>query len=356
MKPGQVIVPLMVALALGGCSQEAPEEVPPRPVLSMLAEPKEARAIGFTGTVEARYSADLGFQVLGRIASRDVEVGDIVRKGQELARLDATELELAVSKAKADLESATAKLDFARLNEERQRKLLETNTSTRERLEEAIEASAAARAGVLQLQALLRKAEEQRGYATLRAETAGVVSAVAAESGQVVAAGQPVVTVARLEARDAVVDIPDGQVEGAAKGAVFAAVLQANPDLRVSGTVREIAPQADATTRTRRVKIALQDPPDAFRLGSMVTATPATDGKKTLWLPQSAIGQKAEGSFVWVVDAAQKTVNRKTVIVRPALGGVEVLDGIRAGERVVTAGVNALEENQAVRIIEETSP
>lgn len=346
----------MLALALAGCSEEKKAEVPARPVLSMVAKARAVKTFGFTGTVEAKFSADLGFQVLGRIVSRDVQVGDVVRKGQELARLDAAELDLAVGKAEADLESARAKLDLARLNEQRQSKLLDTNASTREQLEEAMQGRAAAEAGVLQLRAVLAKAEEQAGYAVLRAESDGVVSAVSSEVGQVVAAGQPVVTVARLEARDAVVDIPDSYGDLIGPGTGFDVALQANPDLRVRGTVRETAPQADAATRTRRIKIELQDPPSTFRLGSMVTATPLGSADHSIWLPQSAIGGEKGSEFVWIVDPASHAVARKSVKVRPSPGGgVDVIDGVSEGQHVVTAGVNSLKEAQSVRFIDEKS-
>ena len=347
----------LLALALAGCSEEKKsEEVPARPVLSMVAKTRTVKTFGFTGTVEAKFSADLGFQVLGRIVSRDVHVGDVVAKGQELARLDAAELDLAVGKAEADLNSARAKLDLARLNEQRQQKLLETNASTKEQLEEAVQGREAAEAGVLQLKAVLAKAEEQAGYATLKAESDGVVSAVSAEVGQVVAAGQPVVTIARLEARDAVVDIPDSYGDLIGPGTGFDVSLQANPDLHVKGVVRETAPQADAATRTRRIKIELQSPPATFRLGSMVTATPASSADHSIWLPESAVGGEKGQEFVWIVDPDKHTVARKTVKVRPSSGGgVDVLDGLSEGEHVVTAGVNSLKEAQSVRFIDEKS-
>ncbi|KQW27225.1 hypothetical protein ASE36_19985 [Rhizobium sp. Root274] len=353
-----IILPLMlIATVLSSCSEEAPEAAEPvRPVLFVVAEPRAAVIAGFTGTVEAKFSADLGFQVLGRITARHVNVGDLVKKGQVLANLDSTALQLSVKQADADLASAVAKLDLARVNEQRQKTLVASNASTREQLDEAVQSREAAEATVVQLQASLDKVREQLSYATLTADTDGVVSAVSAEVGQVVSAGTTVVTVARLEARDAVVDIPDRYDALTTIGTPFEITLQANPAQKVRGTVRETAPQADAATRSRRTKIALDAPPDSYRLGSTVSASPVAGTDDHLWLPQSAVGGSAETPFVWVIDADKHIVSKRTVEVKPSSGGgFDVISGISRGDRIVSAGVNSLTDNQPIRISNENS-
>lgn len=352
----RILIPLALMTAgLSACSQEeAAKETPVRPVLSIIAAPRAPASSGFTGTVEAKFSTDLGFQVLGRITARHVNVGDLVREGQVLADLDATSLQLAVNQAQADLASAEAKLDLAKVNEQRQKTLVQSAAGTREQLEEALQLREAADATVQQLQASLSKVEEQLSYASLRANSDGVVSAVAAEVGQVVSAGQTVMTIARLDARDAVVDIPDSYATLTAIGSAFEIYLQAEPETKVIGTVREASPQADAATRTRRTKIALQSPPEGFRLGSTVTAAPVLPNDGSIWLPQTAVGGKDGEAFVWVVDTNTRTVSRRTVTTRPSFnGGIEVLSGLEKGERVVTAGVNSLADNQSVRFADE---
>lgn len=347
---------MLMAAALAACN-EAPgaAEAPVRPVLTTVASASHADAIGFTGAVEAAFSADLGFRVLGRITARNVNVGDLVRKGQVLATLDDSSLRLAVDKARADLASATAKLDLAKVTEERQKKLLATNATTKESAEESVQSREAAEASVQQLQADLTKAQEQLSYAELTSETDGVVSAVSGEVGQVVSAGQTVLTIAGLGARDAVVDISDSYDALTAIGTPFVVTLQANPAIKVKGKVRETAPQADAATRSLRTKIALDSPPSTFRLGSTVTATPDQPVRDRIWLPQSAVGGKDGGQFVWVVDPATKKVSTRTVTSEAAAnGGVYILSGLESGERVVTAGVNSLSNDQTVRIAGET--
>lgn len=345
---------LAAGLALTSCTEEQEPPPPVRPVLFTTVKPRELTTLGFTGTVEAKLSTDLGFQVLGRIVSRNINVGDVVHKGQELAKLDATALQLAVTKAEADLASSRAKLDLARVNEQRQSTLLQTNATTKERVEEAVQSRAASEASVLQLEADLTKAQEQLGYATLIAQTDGVVSSLAAEVGQVVAAGQTVATIARLDAKDAVIDIPESYGDLTRIGSTFLVSLQADPEIKVKGQVREAAPQADAATRTRRTKIALETAPESYRLGSTVTATPMEEIKAALWLPSRAVGEKDGATFVWVIDPQGKKVVRRLVGIQPsATGGVNVTQGLQEGERVVTAGVNSLTDNQPVRFAEE---
>ncbi|MGF0540433.1 efflux RND transporter periplasmic adaptor subunit [Agrobacterium sp. ES01] len=355
MKSGIVLPIVIMAAALSACSQEKAAEEPVRPVLSMIAEPREPTTFGFAGTVEAKFSTDLSFQVLGRIIARDVTVGDLVKKGQVLARLDPTALQLAVNQAEADLASAVAKLDFARTNEERQEKLFAAKASTKEQLEEAIQSREAAKASTEQLQASLSKAREQFGYAVLKAESDGVVSSVSAQVGEVVSAGETVMTIARLEARDAVVDIPDSYSKLTAIGMPYEVALEASSGTRVRGIVRETSPQSDAATRTRRTKIALEAAPASYRLGSTVTAFPVSPSDGHIWLPLSAVGGDQDEHFVWVVDMDAKTVEKRTVTIRPsATDGVDVLSGLTEGERVVTAGVHSLTENQPVKIPDET--
>lgn len=346
---------ILIAMALSACEQsQTTAEAPVRPVLSMIAEVRHPETVGFTGTVEAAYSADLGFRVLGRITARNVNVGDVVRKGQVLATIDSSSLQLAVDKAKADLASEEAKLDLAKVTEQRQQKLLATNATTKESFEDAQQSREASEASVKQLQADLTIAQEQLSYAELTSDVDGVVSAVSGEVGQVASAGQTILTVAGLGDRDAVVDIPDSYNALTAIGTPFVVTLQANPSIRVKGKVRETAPQADAATRSLRTKIALESPPESFRLGSTVTATQDKPVKDQIWLPASAIGDQDGARFVWIVDPVSKKVTTRTVTTEPAPdGGVNVLSGLTPGERVVTAGVNSLSNDQTVRIAGE---
>ncbi|QCI66900.1 efflux RND transporter periplasmic adaptor subunit [Phreatobacter stygius] len=343
-----------LALVLAACnSQEAAAPAPVRPVLSVIAEARSEQSLSVAGTVQPQVRTDLSFRVLGRIIARDVRVGDLVAKDQLMAALDPTQLELAVRAARANLASAQAQFANALSTEARQRSLLESRTASEATFESAEQAREAAQASVTRAEASLAKAQEQLGYAQIKAEYDGVVTATGAEVGQVVSPGVPVVTVARPDLRDAVVDIPEWVGDQLRIGTPFDVTLQVNPDLKVKGAIREIAPQADQATRTLRVRIALQDPPVPFRLGTTVTATVTAKAQARIELPRSALLERDGKTMVWIIDPATSTVALREVTIGPrSEQTIAVLSGLEAGARVVTAGVNSLSAGQKVRIEE----
>lgn len=343
---------LSAIAALAGCSKS--EEKPPeiiRPVLSMVIEPQTTRTFGFAGSIEPQVSADLAFRLLGRVVSRDVKVGDIVSKGTTIATLDPTALELAVQAAKAELSNAEAQFTNAAASEDRQRQLLAAANTSQAVFDAAQQARQAAEAGVERAKAALAKSQEQLGYARLFSDFDGVVTATGAEVGQTVSAGQTIVTVARSDLREAVVDIPDQLTGDLSVGTPFEVILQSLPSIQTQATLREIAPQADPSTRSRRVKLTLTDPPQAFRLGSTVTATRVAKVAPTIELPLSALLQKNGGDKVWIVDEKTLSVSTREIkIASKSAASFIVAEGLEAGMRVVTAGVHSLVEGQKVKI------
>jgi RND family efflux transporter MFP subunit len=348
------IVPLLILAALAACSRS--EEKPPeiiRPVLSMVIQPKTVETFGFAGSVEPQYSADLAFRLLGRVVSRDVKVGDLVTKGTTIAALDPTALELAVQASKADLSNAQAQFTNAAASEDRQRQLLASANTSQATFDAAKQARQAAEAGVERANAALAKSQEQLGYARLFSDFDGVVTATGAEVGQTVSAGQTVVTVARTDPREAVVDIPDQLIGDLTVGMPFEIVLQSVPTIKTDARLREIAPQSEGTTRTRRVKLTLVDPPTAFRLGSTITAARMTKVNPTIELPMSALLEKDGSQKVWIVDPQSSSVSTREIKVASKGGGsFTVAEGLEAGMRVVTAGVHSLAEGQKVKVPE----
>lgn len=348
------------ALSLAACGEkEEPAADVVRPVLSVVAQPTALGDGGFAGTVEPRFSTDLGFRVLGRLIARHVDIGDTVRKGALIALIDPSSLEFALEAAKARLASAEAQLANARATETRQETLLERNVASQADVDAALQARQSAEANVVRAQADLAKAEEQLGYARLTASFDGVVTAVGAEVGQVVSAGETVATLARLDAREAVVDIPESMT-GIASGNRFVVTLQAYDIAPVEGTVREIAPEADEATRSRRVRISLEDPGPDFRLGATITARPVEHPVAHIELPISALFEADGGTFVWIVETASADGNTMTVRQAPvtvaARDGTRfrVSKGIEPGTRVVIAGVHSLTSGQTVTLYEET--
>ncbi|TGP51200.1 efflux RND transporter periplasmic adaptor subunit [bacterium M00.F.Ca.ET.230.01.1.1] len=348
------IASLLILATLAACSRSE-EKLPDviRPVLSVVVEPKTVETFGFAGSVEPQYSADLAFRLLGRVVSRDVKVGDLVTKGTTIAALDPTALELAVQASKADLSNAQAQFINAAASEDRQRQLLASANTSQATFDAAKQARQAAEAGVERANAALAKSQEQLGYARLFSDFDGVVTAVGAEVGQTVSPGQTVVTVARTDPREAVVDIPDQQIGDLTVGTPFEIILQSLPTIKTDAKLREIAPQSEGSTRTRRVRLTLVNPPSAFRLGSTITATRMTKVTPTIELPMSALLEKDGSEKVWIVDPQSSSVSAREIKVASKNGGsFTVAEGLEAGMRVVTAGVHSLSEGQKVKVPE----
>jgi membrane fusion protein, multidrug efflux system len=344
------------ALALSGCQQETKAPEPVRPVLSTVLESSRSDGTAAVGVVEPRFKTSLAFRVLGRLTGRPVNVGDLVTEGKTVGTIDPTALELAVRAAKAELAKAEAQLANAQATEQRKRALITSEATTKQTLDDAEQARAGAEASVARAQANLTKATEQLGYAQLKADFAGVVTAVGAEIGQVVSPGQTVLTVARPDIREAVVDIGADFPLPLEIGLPFTVSLQLLPTVQVEGQIREIAPQADPVTRTRRVRIALNDPPPTFRLGATVTAKLSKEQSPILRVPASAVLAKDGTNFVWVVDLPTNSVSLHKVDLATDEGGIRVIDGLSAGARVVTAGIHSLKQGQHVRIEQDSNP
>jgi RND family efflux transporter MFP subunit len=345
----------LAVIALAACRAERAEAPAPiRPVLYRTVALETTELFGpFAGSVEPRYRSQLGFQIPGRMIARDAFVGDRVRQGQRLAAVDPTVPQFQLAQAQAEVAEGTGQLANATSTEARQRTLFQGGNVTQAQLDAAVAALETARARLAQARASLQKAQDQIGYTELKADFDGVITAWTGEIGQVVGAGQPVVTIARPDEREAIIDIPDfllGQVE---RDAAFTVALQVSPSLTATARVREIAPQSDPSTRTRRVRLTLDRPPDAFRLGTTVTVTLARPVTPRVELPATAILEQDGRTQVWVVDPAGAAVTRRDVRVAARHNGsVTISDGLANGDHVVTAGVNTLKDGQPVKLAE----
>ncbi len=356
-------LPLLLSVSLlAGCDQSsvAGEETAPRPVKVVMAAAEQDKIASSPGVVRARIETDLAFRTLGRMVSRKVDVGDLVHKGDVLAEIDPLTLQLAVKSAEAELRNAQAQLENAATTEMRKRKLMQSSAVSIADHDLAEQQLKSAAANVAKATASLAKAHEQLGYAELKAEFDGVVTATSAEMGQTVSAGQPVLKLARLEQRDVVVDVPEAQFNRVHLDDRFNVALQLDSRIQATGAVREIAPQADPNTRTYRLKIGIDQAPDIFRLGAVITATPLVgERKQAITLPLSAIRHKDGTSQVWVVDRSTATVAPRAVELEgPASTPRSVLvqAGLREGEEIVIAGVDELTDGQKVQLGQEPRP
>lgn len=347
---------LALALVAAACDRHPVEAPPPvRPVLSMVIQERTGRTADFVGAIEPRYRSDLSFRVLGRVVARSVDIGDRVTKDEVLAELDPMTFEMSLRSAEADLASAQAQSDNARGADQRMQALLEKGNIAIAKVDAARQARESAHAAVTQAEAGVAKAREQLGYTKLRSDFDGVVTAAAAQVGQVVSAGQTIATIARPDEREAVIAVPEGLARGMKKGTGFTVHLLLDAAQTATGPVREIEPQADPVTRTRAVRITLNDPPESFRLGANVAATLQTDEPPFIEIPAAAVLETEGKTKVWVVEGTgTATVALRDVVTGSRDGAnVRIVSGLAAGQRVVTAGVHSLTPGQTVKVIEE---
>lgn len=353
---------LMLALMLAGCSRpEAPRE-PVRAVKLMTVGRGAPQAhAGYAGEIRARTEYRPGFRVGGKLVQRPVEVGQRVAAGQLLAQLDAQDLALAAQAAQAQVVAAQTQRDLAAADFKRFADLKAQGFVSGAEIERRQATLDAAEATLRQARAQGSVQGNQAGYARLLADGPGVVMSVDAEVGQVVAAGTPVLRVARDGARDAVIAVPEDQVPRIRVGQPAQLRLwSAGPTdaAPLTAQVRELAASADPVTRTFQVKLGL--PADAkVALGATVSvvldgASGASDptASAALRLPTSALiraAGNAKDTAVWVFDPASSSVSMRTVVVS-GIDGNEVLvaAGLKQGEEIVAAGVHVLSPGQRV--------
>jgi len=348
-----IVAAILIAATVTGCDKPAPAAPQARPVRTVTVErPVGGEIVSLTGQIRAKDQTNLAFRVGGRIIERPVNVGDVVTPGQVVAKLDPQNQQNELRSAQASLASAEAILTQARLTFGRQQKLLKDGWTTSARFDEAEQALKTAAAQVDSARAQLRIAQDRLSYTVLVANAAGVVTAVGAESGEVVPAGQMVVQLAQQDGRDAVFDVPEQLIRTGPRDPLVQIALTNDPTIRATGRVREVAPQADAATRTFRVKVGLIDPPAAMRLGATVTGSIKLIATPGVEVPATAL-TKADGRpAVWVVDTRSLTVSLRNVdVARYDPATVVIAQGLETGEVVVTAGVQTLHPGQKVRLL-----
>ncbi len=347
---------LLGVLLLGACDEPPKPAADIRPVRTIVVEPRQLDdTITGTGEIHARTEWDLGFRIDGKMVSRRVDVGATAKKGQELARLDDADQRNALRGAQADLSAAEAQVAEAQPQEARQRQLLPEGDTTRARYEAALSALRVAEARRDGARANLQGARDRVAYAVLTADDDGVVTAVGAEAGQIVRAGQMIVRLAKPGEKDAVFAVPEGKLFAAPDDPQVEVALLSDPRIKTMGRVRELAPVADPVTRTFTVRIALPEAPETMLLGSAVVGRLKLPGKDVVYLPPTAVFQSGGKPAVWVVDAERSEVRVKPVsVLRYEADSVVVSDGLAKGDRVVTAGVQKLAAGQKVRLLDGT--
>jgi multidrug efflux system membrane fusion protein len=348
---------VLAAAALAACSKPAEKSPDIRPVRAIvLAASDVAIDAEFAGEVRARVESRLGFRVGGKIVARKVDVGTLVKKGQLLMQLDPQDLQLSQAQALAGLRAAETSRDLASAELKRYQELRSKNFVSAAVLDAKEAAFKGAQANVDAAQAAYRGQSNQAGYAALVADIDGVVTAVEAEVGQVVAAGTPVVRVARQGEKEVVIGLPEDKVESLRRVADVQVRLWADPQRTVAGKIREISPIADAATRTYTAKVSIPDTLADARLG--MTAVVLFNSKMAtpqIKVPLTALFYEKSATSVWLVE--RNTVRLVPVNVGAAVGNQIVLSGgVQAGQTVVTAGVHLLKPGQQVKILGQELP
>ncbi len=350
---------LAAAGALAGCDTGTANDTPPRPqaveTMSIALQPS-ARTWSYVGTIKARYQSDLGFRVGGKVVARLVEVGERVERGQVLGRLDPADLELTLAAQEAELAAATASRDEAVASLGRYDTLFHEGHVSKAALDQRASAAAEARARVDRGQRNVALARNQLDYATLVSDATGVVTALPVEAGQVVAAGQLVAKVARLDAIEAEVALPEQDVEAVRGAQANVVIWGASADEQqksLPARLREVAPDADPLSRTFRARFALDHPgPDAI-LGRTVTVRlGAGQSDNVAVLPVSAVVNDGRGAVVWVVSAdGTRAVPRAVTIQSLEKSRVLISSGLNSGDQVVVLGVHLLDPGKPIRPI-----
>jgi RND family efflux transporter MFP subunit len=312
--------------------------------------PREQAQV-LSGVVKARIESDLAFRVAGKIAVRLVDTGAFVKEGEALARLDETDFRLQLEEAEAEQASANASLTQAEAEERRLTTLSKQGWTANAEFDKARLAADQARAAVVRADRAASLARNAINYATLRADADGVISAVAAEPGQVVAAGAPIVRLAHIADKEAAVSIPETMLERA--GISDARVeFWALRGVSSGARLRELSPNSDVATRTYPARFTLIDAPKDVRLGMSVTVSLADAAAKVARVPVGAVFDAGQGPTVWVVDPAG-TVNAAHVTLAASDAEQAFIgSGVPEGAKIVALGVHKLSEGDKVRAIE----
>ncbi|MFZ6863114.1 efflux RND transporter periplasmic adaptor subunit [Undibacterium sp. Ji67W] len=343
---------LAMIATLAACSKPAEKAEDIRPVRAIVVKSGTAEAaMELSGEVRPRVESHLGFRVGGKIISRKVELGTVVKRGQILMQLDPQDLALAQAQAKAGLVAAESNRDLAQAELKRYQELRTKNFVAATVLDSKEVAFKTAQSSYEQALAAYKNQSNQTGYASLASDVDGVVTSVDAEVGQVVAAGTPVVRVAQAGDMEVVVGIPENKINVIGQMTSINVSLWANPNKLMSVKLRELSPIADPVTRTYTAKVTLPADATDVRLGMTATVSfIARNPNQVIKIPMTALLQNKESSSVWIVE--QGAVKLVPVQIAGASGeDVLIAGGISGGQTVVTAGVNFLKPGQRVTLL-----
>jgi len=349
------LVAAICGLMLGACGREsATNDAPPARIVrtATIEKRKVTTPLTFTGRIEAEDEVNVSFRISGRLLNNDTKIGDRVKAGQVLARLESQNELNTLRQAQASLAAAQGQLTQARNHFDRQETLLAQGWTTRANFDAATQGRQTAQSQVDAAEAALSAAHDLVGFTELKADAPGVITAVGPGAGEVVQVGQMIARIARQDGRDAVFDVPSQLIRSASGDPEVNVSLADDPAITAKGRIREVAAQASAVTRTFEVRVGLTNPPPAMRLGATVVGQVNTSAGPMIDIPSSALTRMNQRPAVWVVDPATNTVSVRNVdVLRFDEAQAVISLGLDIGEIVVTAGVQALHPGQKVRVL-----
>jgi membrane fusion protein, multidrug efflux system len=355
----------VVVWSLLGCGQkqdQAPQansqtnkDDKPRPVryiqVGMSATTEQ---LVLPGEIRPRYEQRYGFRVSGKIAKRLVDVGDVVRAGQELAVLDAQDVMPAINAQAALVEVANTDFKLQQSELKRQRELKDKGFISEAAFERQLAAVESTQARLLAAQAQLANIQNNLQFQTLRADHPGVVTAVDAEAGSVIGAGQSVIRVAQLGEKEVAIQIPERVIALARTASGFVVTVEALGVRPFQARLRELAPMADPASRTYSARLSLLRPDESVRLGMSATVQFSVGSASALIVPRTALYTRDEKSHVWLIDQSNQTVRLMEVKVGASDNDrVTISNGLKPGDLIVIAGANLLLPGQKVRLLDD---
>ena len=355
-----IAVGMMVTTGLTGCAKQIDGQPQARPALAYKI-PTNAGLDSevFAGDIHARVEVDHAFRVGGKMTQRLVDAGTVVKKGQALARIDSQDVKFAADAGKAQVAAQQTEADFADAEFKRFQDLFNKGFVSQSALDQKLNSANAARARRDAARAQSSVSINQESYATLTAETSGVVTQVMAEAGQVVAAGQPVFKIANPREKELAISVPESKLgqfrnKGAAMRDLRVA-LWSNPGKQYKARIREIGGAADPVTRTYAVRISLLDVDDSVQLGmsAYVVFAGAVD-PETLAVPLSSLYVRDNTTGVWQIASDGRVMLKAVTVIqyREASALIKATGGtVKAGDTIVAAGVHKLREGELVKPI-----
>ncbi|WP_279483794.1 efflux RND transporter periplasmic adaptor subunit [Aureimonas sp. SK2] len=358
-RTSHTIAASLVCLTLVGCqAEQPPAPPPPRPVATATVEAvPSSESVTLTGSIAAQVESNLSFRTSGQIIERSVDVGDRVRKGQVLARIDPKVQQADVESARAGTTSADADVEQATAAFERSRSLFDRGYTTRREFDAADQALKVAGANALSAKARLQSAEESLSFTNLTAEADGVVTARELDAGEVAQAAATVFTVALDGPRDAVFDIYESLLLASSEPPQVRVALVADPSVKASGRIRQVSPTVDQQSGTVRVKVGLEATPDAMTLGAAVVGTAELPSAGVVIVPAAAVTSLDGSPAVWVLDHDSGEVQPRRIAVSSYQAStVTVREGLNDGDRVVVEGTKLLRPGERIATSNEEAP